>query len=57
MKHHERDCVVDCSLVFHELVWAFKAIFPFAMPFSQHLKNLLTLNKFFPTKLKKKEKM
>ena len=27
------------------------------MPFSQHLENLLTLNKVFPTKLKKKENM
>ena len=34
--------------------------FPFrkqAMPFSQHLENFLTLNKFFSTKLKKKENM
>ena len=34
--------------------------FPFCkqvVPFSQHLENLLTLNKFFPTKLKKKENM
>ena len=34
--------------------------FPFrkqVMPFSQHLENLLTLNKVFPTKLKKKENM
>ena len=32
--------------------------FPFrkqAMPFTQHLVNFLTLNKFFSTKLKKKE--
>ena len=32
--------------------------FPFskqAMPFMQHLENFLTLNKFFSTKLKKKE--
>ena len=27
------------------------------MPFPQHLENLLTLNKFFPTKLKEKENM
>ena len=34
--------------------------FPFrkqAMPFSQHLENFSTLNKFFSTKLKKKEIM
>ena len=34
--------------------------FPFrkqALPFSQHLEILLTLNKFFATKLKKKENM
>ena len=34
--------------------------FPFrkqAMPFSRHLENFLTLNKFFSTKLKKNEDM
>ena len=34
-----------CNFFFHKQ----------AMPFSQHLENFLTLNKFFSTKLKKKE--